>query len=65
VSLTPTLVGLTSGTYFASALVLGCALIALTWRFARHRTGRNARWLFFGSIIYLPLLWGVMVVDRT
>lgn len=64
VSLTPTLVGLTSGLYFASALALGCALFVLTWRFARVRTGRNARWLFFGSIVYLPLLWIVMVTTR-
>jgi protoheme IX farnesyltransferase len=64
VSLTPTLVGLTSGLYFAGALVLGCALLALTWRFARERTGHNARWLFFGSIIYLPVLMVLMVSTR-
>jgi protoheme IX farnesyltransferase len=64
VSLMPTLVGLTSGVYFAGALLLGCALLVLTWRFARLRTGRNARWLFFGSIIYLPVLWILMVVTR-
>jgi protoheme IX farnesyltransferase len=65
VSLTPTLVGLTGGVYFAGALVLGCALLVATWRFARARTGRNARWLFFGSIVYLPLLWVLMVATRT
>ena len=65
VSLTPTLVGMTSGAYFAGALVLGCALLALTWRFARARSGRNARHLFFASIIYLPILWGLMVATRT
>jgi len=26
---------------------------------------RDARRLFFASIIYLPLLWGLMIVDRT
>lgn len=64
VSLMPTLLHLTSGAYFIGALVLGCALWMLTWRFARERTGRHARWLFFGSIAYLPLLWGLMVADR-
>lgn len=64
VSLMPTLLHLTGGLYFGGALVLGCTLWILTWRFARERTGRHARWLFFGSIAYLPLLWGLMVVDR-
>lgn len=65
VSLTPTLVGLTSGAYFAGALVLGLVMLAATWRFASHRTGRHARWLFVSSIVYLPLLWGLMVATRT
>jgi protoheme IX farnesyltransferase len=65
VSLTPTLVGLASGPYFVGALLLGCAMLVLTWRFARQRTGRHARWLFFGSIVYLPLLWGLMVATHT
>jgi protoheme IX farnesyltransferase len=64
VSLTPTLVGLASGVYFAGALGLSVAMLVLTWRFARERTGRNARWLFFGSIAYLPALWLLMVVTR-
>jgi protoheme IX farnesyltransferase len=65
VSLTPTLVGLTSGVYFGGALLLGAALFVLTWRFARTRTAENARMLFVGSIVYLPILWVLMVVGRT
>jgi protoheme IX farnesyltransferase len=64
VSLTPTLVGLTSEVYFVGALLSSCAMLFLTWRFARERSGRNARWLFFGSIIYLPVLWVLMVITR-
>jgi protoheme IX farnesyltransferase len=64
VSLMPTLVGMTSGVFFAGALVLGCLMFALTWRFARARTGRNARWLFFGSIVYLPALFVLMTSTR-
>ena len=29
------------------------------------RAVRDARQLFFASIVYLPLLWALMIVDRT
>jgi protoheme IX farnesyltransferase len=64
VSLTPTLVGLTTGVYFAGALVLGLVLLGVTWRFARARSRPHARWLFVASILYLPALWGLMVATR-
>jgi len=63
-SLVPTLMGLTGEVYFAAALVLGLAFLALTVRFARTRTVRDARRLFFSSIIYLPLIWILMIADR-
>jgi heme O synthase-like polyprenyltransferase len=40
-------------------------MLALAFRFLIRRTNENARTLFLGSIIYLPLLWIVMVVGRT
>jgi protoheme IX farnesyltransferase len=46
------------------ALVLGLGFVALALRFAFDRTDRNARQLFFASIIYLPLLLGMLVIDR-
>jgi len=64
VSLAPTLVGMTNTAYFAGALVLGLLFLALTMRFARTRAIRDARRLFFGSIIYLPILWTLMIVFR-
>jgi protoheme IX farnesyltransferase len=63
-SLVPTLMGLAGEVYFAAALVLGLAFLALTVRFARTRTVRDARRLFFSSIIYLPLIWILMIADR-
>jgi protoheme IX farnesyltransferase len=65
VSLTPTLVGLTSGVYFTGALLLGLLMLVLTWQFARERSGRRARGLFLGSVLYLPALWVLMIVCRT
>ncbi len=65
VSLAPTLVGLTNTAYFAAALVLGLLFFGLTLKFARTRAAADARRLFFGSIIYLPILWVVMIAGRT
>ena len=65
VSLAPTLLGMTTATYFAAALLLTLAFVLLTLQFARTRSERDARRVFFGSITYLPLLWGLMIATRT
>ena len=64
VSLAPTLLGMTSTVYFIAALGLGLLFLGLTLRFARTRTLEDARRLFFGSIIYLPILWIAMIAGR-
>jgi protoheme IX farnesyltransferase len=63
-SLAPAAVGLTTAAYFAGALALGLAFLALAARFAQHRGRDDARRLFFGSIVYLPLIWALMVATR-
>jgi protoheme IX farnesyltransferase len=63
-SLTPTLTGVAGWTYFWLALILGVAMIALSGVFALRRTESSARRLFFGSIIYLPLIWTAMVLNH-
>jgi protoheme IX farnesyltransferase len=65
VSLAPTLVGMAGPIYFAGALVLTLLFVGLSLRFAATRSIPAARRLFFGSIIYLPLLWMLMIADRT
>jgi protoheme IX farnesyltransferase len=64
VSLMPALVGLAGASYSVLATGLGFALIAQAAIFARHRSMATARRLFLFSILYLPLLWGALVVDR-
>ena len=64
VSLAPTLLGMTNTAYFVAALVLGLLFLGLTLKFARTRALVDARRLFFGSIIYLPILWILMIVLR-
>lgn len=64
VSIGPTVVGVAGWVYFWLALVLGIVLLVLSARFARERSERAARTLFFASIIYLPLIWAAMVLDH-
>jgi protoheme IX farnesyltransferase len=64
VSLLPTIVGLAGRVYFAGAIVLGLAMLALAIRFAQHRTPADARRLFVASLAYLPLLWMLMLANR-
>jgi len=64
VSLLPAAVGLADVPYSILATLLGAGLIALSAMFARERTTVTARRLFLYSIIYLPLLWTALVLDR-
>ncbi|MAG71302.1 MAG: heme o synthase [Vicinamibacterales bacterium] len=64
VSLAPTWIGMVGTTYLVGASLLGLGFAGLAVRFAWGRSGRNARWLFLGSIAYLPLLWVLLVATR-
>jgi protoheme IX farnesyltransferase len=64
VSLAPTAAAMTGNAYLAGAAVMGVGFLALAARFARFRATADARRLFFGSVVYLPLLWILMVVNR-
>jgi protoheme IX farnesyltransferase len=65
VALAPTLAGMSGTMYFAGALALTLVLLMMSMRFAKTRAVGDARRLFLASIIYLPLLWALMIVDRT
>lgn len=64
VSLLPAGVGLSGLPYSIVATVLGFLFIGLAAAFARDRSMLAARRLFLFSIIYSPLLWGALVIDR-
>ena len=64
VSLLPAIVRIADVPYNIVATVLGFGLIALSAQFARERTTKRARHLFLYSILYLPLLWSALVIDR-
>ncbi len=64
VSLVPALIGVAGVSYFWFALLLGAVMVWLSWRFSAARTDTTARALFFGSIVYLPLLWTAMILNH-
>jgi len=61
VTLLPAWLGFHSPLYFFLALVLGVAFCGFAMNFALRRDRDSARRLFFSSIIYLPLLLGLLV----
>jgi heme o synthase len=50
--------------YLWGALLLGAAFLGCALAFAWKRTTGAARRLFFASVLYLPLVLGLMVFDR-
>ena len=64
VSLAPTLVGMSGAVYFAGALVLTLLFLGIVAPVRADPRRRDARRLFFSSIIYLPILWMLMIADR-
>ena len=64
ISLLPTAVGLSSAYYMVGAVTLAAVLMVLSLEFASTRSLPAARRLFFGTILYLPLLWIVLLADH-
>jgi protoheme IX farnesyltransferase len=64
VTLMPGLLGFNSPTYFFGALVLGLAFSGYALVFVRRRDRNAARNLFFASIVYLPVLLGLLVATQ-
>jgi len=63
-ALAPSLRGQSGTVYFAGALVLGGAFLYCSTRFALQRSITCARQLLFASIVYLPLLFALLALDR-
>jgi protoheme IX farnesyltransferase len=64
VSLCPFLFHLSGPVYLFGALTLGLAFMWFAVQFSRHLSLSRARQLFYASILYLPLLLTVMVLDK-
>ncbi len=64
VSVVPTLLGQVGLTYFFGALVLGLGFFIYGARLAFSRSNAMARRLLLASIAYLPLVFGLMMLDK-
>jgi len=64
ISLLPTVLGISGKFYFVAALALGMVFLASAIRAALSKSNQHARQLLLASVLYLPLLFGVMVLNR-
>jgi heme o synthase len=64
VSLFPVLLGMSGRVYLVGALILGGWFLYTGVRVAFDRTNVRARRVLLASIIYLPMIYGLMVFDR-
>jgi protoheme IX farnesyltransferase len=63
-SLLPSLAGVTGWIYFGGAFLLSAAFLHSGIRAASERTKVQARRLLQASVIYLPLVYGLMMLDK-
>lgn len=63
VSLVPTVLGYTGTWYFVGALLASLAFLQVSVSAARHLTDASARKVFLSSLLYHPVLLGLMLFD--
>ena len=63
VSVLPTVIGMTGRVYCVGALVMGLALLAVGVLLTRSKSFLDARRLLKASVVYLPLLLLLIIVD--
>lgn len=63
ISWAPTLLGYTGTVYLVGATVLGLGFLGTAVAAAREMTDEKARRVFFASLLYHPILLGLMVLD--
>ncbi len=64
VSLLPTLLGISGRVYFYGAILLGSLFLVSSISAALSKTRQQARRLLLASVLYLPLLFGLMVLNQ-
>jgi protoheme IX farnesyltransferase len=64
ISLAPGLIGMTGTFYTIAAIAAGYGMLFIGVRLQRERTSARARHVFLASVLYLPALLAIMVLDR-
>jgi protoheme IX farnesyltransferase len=63
VSLAPAFLAMSGRLYLCGALILGIGFVYAGLRVAREKTILRARGVLLASVVYLPLLYGLMLLD--
>jgi len=64
VGLVPTFTAMSGRRYFAGALVVGATFLYCSARFAIRKSNVTARQLLLASILYLPAVFALLVLDK-
>jgi protoheme IX farnesyltransferase len=64
VSLVPSVLGMTGRVYLAGAFAMGLYFLAAGLGVIRDRSLLRARGVLMASVVYLPVLYGLMLLDR-
>lgn len=64
ISLMPKFFAMAGNVYFYGALALGLGFLYYSLRIGANRTRQQARRVLLASVVYLPALFGLMLIDR-
>ena len=64
ISLMPKFLSMAGNVYLIGAVALGVLFLAVGLPIAVHRTRQHARRVLLASVVYLPVLYGLMLFDR-
>ena len=64
ISVLPKFFAMAGNVYFYGALALGLAFLYYGLRIRSHRTRQQARSVLLASVVYLPVLFSLMLIDR-
>lgn len=64
VGLLPSMMGVSGVVYFFGSLTAGVVFLAFGVALEITRSRRHARAMFFASLVYLPLVYGLMLIDH-
>jgi heme o synthase len=64
VSLLPSVIGLAGSSYFFGAFLIGLLLLEASLWASRSRTNVRAKWLMHATVAHIPLLLGLLMLDK-
>lgn len=64
IGLLPTLFNIAGGIYFLAALFIGGMFLTSGFYFHKKQSNKAARYVLYASLLYLPLLFITMVIDK-